>query len=123
MGCQPLLHGLGVVEPAVVTYQADLAPGVGGDQRHQEHEKVRAVLGGRNGVDGLAAGVVDPALDDLLFILPRSGDFGLAAHPGPHASQGGQAVDFDLVLKDQRLRSVRGQRFFLSRRNWALAFW
>jgi hypothetical protein len=32
-------------------------------------------------------------------------------------------VDFDLVLEDQRLRSVERQRFFLSRRNWALAFW
>jgi hypothetical protein len=31
-------------------------------------------------------------------------------------------MDLHLVLKDQNFRGILGQGFFLSRRNWALAF-
>lgn len=121
VGRQPVLNGFGMVKASIVADQANQASSVGQEQRYQERQEVRATLGVRNRLSDLAVGIVDTAINDLFLVLSRRGNFRLAADRGPHASQCGQAVNFNLVLKDQDLRSILFQGVFFKRWSCFLA--
>ena len=123
MGLEPRLHRFRMMEPTVITNQADFPPRVGSDQRHQEQKEIRAALGIGDRGGRFTRRIIHTPVDHFLLVLAWSRDLGLSAHRRPHACQGRMLMNFNLVLEDQGLGCILGQRFFLSRRSWLLAFW
>src|SRR5947207_2362520 len=113
---EPFAHGLGVMEAAVVADHPDFASGIDANQCNEELQKVFAALGVGNRAGNLAGGVVDAAVDDLLFVLTGSRDFGLLAYRSPHAGQRRMTMDFHLILENQNFGCAGLHRLFFS---WA----
>ena len=122
MGSQPRVNRLRVMEPAVVADQTDFASAIGGDQSDQEDEELRSTLLVRHGIGDPPAGEVHAAIDDLLFVLARGGNFRLDADRRPQARERGVTMNLDFILEDQRFGRVVFQRFFFKRASCFLAF-
>jgi hypothetical protein len=122
MRLEPLSNGLGVVEPAVVADQANLPTRISLDQRDQKDEEVRPALARSDRVNDLTRGVIHPAVDHLLLVLSRRGNFGLMTHWRPHPAQRRMAMNLNFVLENQGFRSVFLQRFFFNRVSCLPAF-
>ena len=80
-----------------------------------------AALAGGYGVGDPPGCIVHAAVDYAFLVLSRGRDLGLSTDGRPDASQSRVAMDFDLVLKDQRFGGVFFQGFFFSRRSCSLA--
>jgi len=122
MGFQPRVNRLCVMEPAVVADQTDLASVIGGDQGGQEGDKLRTAFLVRHRVGDPPGGEVDAAVDDLLFVLARGGNFRLDADRRPQARERRMTMNLDFILEDQGFRRVVFQRFFFKRESCFLAF-
>ena len=109
------LDRVGMMKPSVVADQTDSPAGVGGRQGDEEGDELRAALLVGHRVGDFAGGEIHAAVDDLLFVLARCGDFGLRPDRRPHPGQGGVTMDFDFVLKDQRFGGIGLHRFFFKR--------
>jgi hypothetical protein len=109
---EPLTDGFGVMEPAIVADQANLATRIGSQQRLQIGQEVGSRLGRGNRVSDPAGGVVDSAIGDGFPILSRSGDLGLRADRSPDSAECWMAMNLDLVLVDQNFRGIGAGRFF-----------
>ena len=111
---QKRLYRLGMMKAGVVANQSNLLARVGLQQDHQEGDEVPTTLGLGDGIDHTSGRVIDPAINHPLFVLAGSRDLGLCAIASPHPGQGRMQMDFDLILEDQDLVSLRVARFFLS---------
>jgi hypothetical protein len=122
IGLDPLLDCTRVVEPPVVTHQANLATSVRLDQGDQEDEEIHSTLAVGNCVGDLARCIIHAAVHDLLLVLTRCWDLRLLPDRPPHPRQRRMPVNLNFVLEDESLRGILLQRFFFSRRNCILAF-
>src|SRR5688572_22283008 len=119
---QPLLHGFGTVEPAIVTHHPNLASGVPGNQHNQERQKLSSAFTLSDGICQLASFIVNSAVDHGLLVLARGRDLRLSSEWCPHSSQCGMTMYFHFVLEDQDFVSIVGDRFFFSLRSLIAAF-
>jgi hypothetical protein len=76
---QPLTHSFGVMQPAVVTNQADLSTRKSSQERYQECEEVGSRLGWSDRVCDPAYSVIDATIDHGLLVLSRGRDLRLRA--------------------------------------------
>ena len=81
VGLQPRLHHFRMMDPTVVADQTDLATGLGFQQRDQEDKELRSALLVGYSVGDPPAGEVDAAVDHLLLVFARRGNFGLDTGP------------------------------------------
>jgi hypothetical protein len=73
-------------------------------------------------VGDFSGGEIHAAVNDLLFVLARRGDFGLRSDRCPHPGQGGVTMNLDFILEDQGFGRVVFHRFFFKRASCFLAF-
>lgn len=107
------LNRLGVMKPAVVANHQNSSPGVRREQRRQKDDELGSTFRHCHGVRQLGSLIVHSAIDDLLFVLSGGGNLRLFSTRRPGSGEGRVSVDFDFVLVDQHLASIRPQRLFL----------
>ena len=109
---EPLSYGIGVMKPAVVAHQANLATRISPQQCYQEYQEVRSRFGWSDCVGDPPSSVVDSTIDHGFLVLPGGWDLRLRADRCPDSAKSWMPMDFNFVLIDQDFRSVRAGRFF-----------
>src|SRR6266702_8752024 len=112
VGLKPRLYRFGMMEAAVITHQAGFSPRVGSDQRDQGPKEIRSTLGIGDHGGCFPCCIIHTPVDHFLFVLAWSRNLGLSSYRRPHSCQSRMLMNFNLVLEDQGLGGILGQRLF-----------